>query len=242
MFRNIGAIEDRSQPTERVACRLLDISEFYNIGRTPPSWDGEAIVLYSNPQEISRSLIASYGASSGLLSTNANLTYGHSNREPIKLNGSLVDTQCKNKDATKYLDQLENLTKPSINSSPSVLAIVWGARVIQPVVLTELTITEIAWANGLVSKADLGLTFQYLPPINYRASNDENRVKKLTEREIEKAKKLAAEEIDKSKKSGDKSKKTDPKKLNVNSSNGVVKNESGATIITVNRDQLSGMR
>jgi len=217
----------------------MDISEFYYLGRLPPSWDGEDdVTLYSNPQSIERALSAIYGSTNGLLSTAANVTYGHSQRGPVKLSGSLIDTQSNEYDATQYLDKLEGLSRPSINSSPSVLAIVWGARVIQPVVLTELTINEIAWANGLVSKAEIGLSFVYLPPISYRSSNDEDRITALTDREKDKAKKLAAEQENKDK--DKKHPKVDPKSLKV-TDKGEVKDAKGKTILKTNREQLNRM-
>jgi hypothetical protein len=117
--------------------------------------------------------------------------------------------------------------KPGLNSYPPVLAIVWGGRVIQPVVLINLNITETSWANGLVSQASTDMEFQYLPPISYRSNNNQSRLDQLTDREVDKAKKLAAEKMDKEakegKKPGDKTaEKTDPKTLKVDPKTGKV--------------------
>jgi hypothetical protein len=231
----MSAFNKRSQAPDRkrtidgfVPCTLLDISDFYAVGRVPPSWvSDQAIALYTNPQEITRSLTAQYGAQNGLLTTAGIVQYGFSERSPIKLSGLLIDTQCKDYDATPYLDQLEKMTVPSLNTYPPVLAIVWGERVIQPVVLTSLQITETAWSAGLVSQAKTELEFRYLPPISYRSNNEQSRLDQLTDREVEKAKKLAAEKIDKEKKEsakpGDKpAKKTDPKTLSVDKKTGKV--------------------
>ena len=238
-YRNQSTTPDRKQPTNKVSCTLLDISEFYALGRVPPSWvSDQAITLYTNPQAIQRALTANYGKVNGLLTTLPNISYGNSDREPIKISGSLIDTGCIGYDATPYLDKLEKLTLPSINSSPPVLAIVWGARVIQPVVITNLSINETAWSNGLVSRAELDLTFQYLPGISYRASNDENRVKALTEREQKKAKELGAKKLDVENKGSKKPiKPTDPKSLKV-SSNGEVIGKNGKVILTTDRRSL----
>lgn len=203
----MGVFNKRSQAPDRkqsvtgfVPCTLLDISDFYSVGRVPPSWVSDsAVTLYTNPQEITRSLKSVYGTQSGILTTAGVVQYGHSERSPIKLSGLLIDTQDKNYDATPYLDQLEAMTKPNLNTYPPVLAIVWGGRVIQPVVLVNLQITETAWANGLVSQASTELEFQYLPPISYRSNNDQKRLDQLTDREVESAKKKAAEKIDKEK-------------------------------------------
>jgi hypothetical protein len=211
-----------------VSCSLLDISDYYSVGRVPPNWvSDKAITLYTNPQEITRSLTANYGVQNGLLTTSGITQYGFSERSPIKLTGLLIDTLDPDYDATPYLDQLEALTKPSLNTYPPVLAIVWGERVIQPVVLTNLEIVETAWSGGLVSKATTDLEFRYLPPISYRSANNESRLNQLTEREVDKAKKKAAEKIDKEAKDaakpGDKPKKpTDPKTLKVDPKTGKV--------------------
>jgi hypothetical protein len=226
--KRLQAPDRKQSVTGFVPCTILDISDFYSVGRVPPSWvSDQAITLYTNPQEITRSLKATYGTQNGLLTTAGIVQYGHSDRSPIKLSGLLIDTQCKDYDATPYLDQLEGMTKPGLNTYPPVLAIVWGGRVIQPVVLTNLQITETAWANGLVSQASTEMEFQYLPPISYRSNNDEKRLDQLTEREVEKAKKLAAEKIDKeakdAKKPGEKmAPPTDPKTLKVDPKTGTV--------------------
>jgi hypothetical protein len=130
------------------------------------------------------------------------------------------------------------MTVPSLNTYPPVLAIVWGERVIQPVVLTNLQITETAWSAGLVSQAKTELEFRYLPPISYRSNNDQSRLDQLTDREVEKAKKLAAEKIDKEQKEaakpGDKpTKKTDPKTLSVDKKTGKVTVPEKGKLVTV---------
>lgn len=231
----MGVFNKRKQAPDRkraidgfVPCTILDISDFYSVGRVPPSWvSDQAIVLYTNPQEITRSLTAQYGTQNGLLSTAGVVQYGFSERSSIKLSGLLIDTQDKSYDATPYLDQLEKMTVPGQNTYPPVLAIVWGERVIQPVVLINLQIVETAWSSGLVSQARTELEFKYLPPISYRSNNNQSRLDQLTEREMEKAKKLAAKEIDKEKMAvknpGDKPvKKTDPKTLKVDPKTGKV--------------------
>lgn len=228
VFNKRTQAPDRKQALGFVPCTLLDISDFYSVGRVPPSWvSDQAVMLYTNPQEIQRSLKANYGVQNGLLTTAGVVQYGHSDRSPLKLSGLLIDTQCKDYDATPYLDQLEKMTQPGTNTYPPVLAIVWGGRVIQPVVLTNLTITETAWANGLVSRASTELEFQYLPPISYRSNNDQSSLDQLTDREVEKAKKKAAEKMDKdakdAKKPGEKTPDTvDPKTLVVDKKTGKV--------------------
>jgi hypothetical protein len=230
VFNKRAQAPDRKQSvTGFVPCTILDISEFYSVGRVPPSWNSDgAVTLYTNPQEISRSLKAVYGTQNGLLTSTGIVQYGHSDRSPVKLSGLLIDTQCKTYDATPYLDQLEKLTQTGTNSYPPVLAIVWGGRVMQPVVLTSLTVTETAWVNGLVAQASTELEFQYLPPISYRSNNTKDRLDQLTEREMAKAKKLAAEKLDKEAKEGKKpaekpASKTNPKTLTVDPKTGQVK-------------------
>lgn len=229
IFNKRSKAPDRKQSVSgAIPCTLLDISDFYSVGRVPPTWVSDsAITLYTNPQSIDRAMVANYGVQNGLLTTAGIVQYGFSDRSPVKLTGVIIDTQCKNFDATPYLDQLEKLTQPGPNSYPPVLAIVWGGRVIQPVVLTNLTITETGWSNGLVSQATTELEFRYLPPVSYRSGNDSKRLDQLTEREVEKAKKKAAEKVDKeamdAKKPGEKPpEKTDPKSLKVDKKTGAV--------------------
>lgn len=251
----MGAFNKRTQAPDRrqsvagrVPCTILDISDFYSVGRVPPNWVSDsAITLYTNPQEITRSLTANYGVQNGLLTSAGIVQYGYSERSPIKLSGLLIDTQCKDYDATPYLDQLEVMTKATLNSYPPVLAIVWGGRVIQPVVLTNLQITETAWANGLVSQATTEMEFRYLPPISYRSNNTQSRLDQLTEREVEKAKKMAAKKIDdeakKAKKPGTVETKTDPKSLTVDKKTGAVTklgtDKTPVTVATFSRGDLN---
>jgi hypothetical protein len=104
----MGVFNKRSQAPDRkqsvtgfVPCTLLDISDFYSVGKVPPSWVSDtAVTLYTNPQEISRSLKATYGTQNGILTTSGVVQFGHSERTPIKLSGLLIDTQCRDYDAT----------------------------------------------------------------------------------------------------------------------------------------------
>ena len=188
---------DRKQPAgQYVECKLLDISDYFAVGSNPPSWESDkSVSLYTNPQQLQRSMTAIYGAASGLLSSRSMKQYSHSDRSPIKLSGVLVDTGSSKYDATPHLDKLEAMTVASINSYPAVLALVWGARVIQPVVITDLQITETSWANGLVSQASLDITLEYCPSPSYKSNADQRRVEALTEREQKRVKELAEKEL-----------------------------------------------
>lgn len=198
IFNAPARTTDRKQPGGLVQCTLLDISDYFAVGSVPPSWSSDkALTLYTNPQQLQRSLTAAYGSVNGLLTSLASRTYSHSDRSPIKLSGILVDTQDKKQDANPYMDRLEGLTKASTNSYPPVLAMVWGARVIQPVVITELSISETAWSNGLLSQASVELTLEYVKSPSYRTSADQERVKNLTERERAKIKTKVEDDLKK---------------------------------------------
>lgn len=187
---------DRKQTGDLAECKLLDISDFFAVGSVPPSWESEkSVTLYTNPQQIQRSLTATYGSVNGLLTSQSSRTYGHSDRTPVKLSGILVDTQDKKMDATPFMDLLEGMTRASLNSYPPVMALVWGLRVIQPVVITDLSIVETAWVNGLLSQASVELTLEYVKSPSYQSSADERRVKNLTDRERARVKAQAEKEL-----------------------------------------------
>lgn len=155
---------------------LVDISDWFAIGSVPPRYtDLPTVGLYSNPQGIDRGLIANYGSQSGLLSSLSNKTYLHSDRTSLKLTGILIDTECRDYDATPHLDQLERLVSVGQNSYPPVLALVWASRIIQPVVLTEISIQETGWANGLVSQAMVELSFEYVRQPTYSSDAEKKR-------------------------------------------------------------------
>lgn len=219
---------DRKQPTgQYVECKLLDISDYFAVGSVPPSWESEkAISLYTNPQQLQRSLTAIYGASSGLLSSRSIKQYSHSDRSPIKLSGVLIDTGSPKYDATPFLDKLEAMTVASVNSYPAVLALVWGARVIQPVVMTDLQITETSWSNGLVSQASLDITLEYCPSPSYKPSSDQRRVEALTEREQKRVKELAEKEL-KEKPENKRTSEMKPLPVNSQSNTTNIPNKSG---------------
>jgi hypothetical protein len=196
MFNKKATVKDRKQTvTGLVECRLIDISAYFSAGTIPPNWDAEGVTLYTNPQQIDRGLEAIWNGNRTLLSSAQNYQYLGSDRTDVNLTGILIDTQCLDYDATPWLDTLERLTLPGTQSHPPVLAIVWGSRVIQPVVLTKVNIRETAWANGLVSQATVDLSFRYQAGSKYSSNADEARIKSLTEREKAKVKRLAEQQL-----------------------------------------------
>jgi hypothetical protein len=200
VFNSQARVSDRKQSVAgMVVCQLVDISSYYASGTVPPDWNQPGITLYTNPQEINRGLEATWSGARGLLSTSTPYQYMGSDRSDVQLTGVLVDTQCADYDATPWLDSLERMTLPGVNSHPPILAIVWGARVIQPVVLSQVNIRETAWANGLVSQATLELTFKYQGRSGYKSNADERRVASLTEREKAKVKQAAEASLKKGK-------------------------------------------
>lgn len=189
----------RSQPASnpnQIRAKLVDISDYYAAGTVPPSWDtGSSVPLWINPQTIQWAIESTYSTQSGHLSTNQNLQWGYSARQPIEIPDIIIWTDDPNSDVTGYLDTLESLTRPSINSYPPVLALVWGARVLQPIVLSNLSVTERSWANGLVSSASVNLTFLYTKAPKYRSNADERRLDELSKREQAKVKKDAENKL-----------------------------------------------
>jgi hypothetical protein len=186
----------RVQQPSSPNAKLRDISDWYAAGTVPPSWDAEdALPLWINPQRIDWGVSAVWGSQSGHLSTNENLQYGFSKRESIEIPDILVWTDDRNRDVTPYLDRLESLTKPGTNSYPPILALIWGNRVLQPIVLTQVSIIEDSWANGLCSSATVNLSFLYTKAPKYRLNADQRRLDALSEREQAKVQKDAQEKL-----------------------------------------------
>jgi hypothetical protein len=189
----------RSNPAQNpnlIRAKLRDISDWFSAGTVPPSWDAEdAVPLWINPQVINWAVESVWGATSGHLSTEENLQWGYRRRQPIEIPDILIWTDDRNSDVTKYLDTLEKFTKPGDTSYPPILAFVWGARVIQPIVLTSLSISETSWANGLVSAATVSMSFQFSKAPKYRSNADARRLESLSAREQVKIQKDAEDKL-----------------------------------------------
>lgn len=172
---------DKPTPSE---ASLLDISDFYAVGKVPPTWSTDQNVQFIvNPSEISWGVLAQYGSAQGHLTTNEQLQYGSSKRDRIRLPGLILDSSCGHGHVVKWLDKLEGMARPGTNTFPPVLAFVWGDRVLQPIVLVGMSVRETGWVNGLVSRATVDLEFQFHKASVYQSSADQRRVESLTERE-----------------------------------------------------------
>lgn len=151
---------------DKVTCSLVDISTFYTESKLPPDFTKMVGVEFEiNPVSLDRSLGANYSDLGGIGTQQNIRQYGSSSRGDIELKGCLVHSKCKTQDKTAYLDKFEALVfKKSPNTHPSILALVFGARVIQPIILTNLTISETSWSNGLISSGTFDLTLSYIHP------------------------------------------------------------------------------
>ena len=176
----------RTQQTDRVFASLRDISDYYAAGSVPPSWESDqAIPLWLNPQSIDYGFSSVWGKTNPHLSTDAIYQWGYRQREPILIKDIEVWSEDPSQDIHKYLDKIEAMTKPGGDSSyPPIIAMVWGARVIQPIILTGVQIRERSWASGLASRATIDLTFEFAKSPVYRSLADQARVEALTDREV----------------------------------------------------------
>lgn len=176
----------RTQQADRVFASLRDISDFYAAGSVPPSWESDqSIPLWLNPQSIDYGFTSAWGKTNPHLSTDAIFQWGYRQRDPIVIKDIEVWSEDPKQDIHKYLDKLESLSKPSGESSyPPIIAMVWGARVLQPIILTSMQVRERSWATGLASRATVDLTFEYAKSPKYRSLADQARVKALTDREV----------------------------------------------------------
>ncbi len=144
-------------------CLLVDITSYYQSSKLPPDFTKEkGVEFLISPVELQRSLSAIYPASNGIGSQNSYLQYMGSKRNSVSLAGCIIDSRCSDIDLQQYMDQFEQL----IFSPPKILALCFSQRIIQPIVLTELSITETAWANGYLSRGTFDLTFEYIQPTN----------------------------------------------------------------------------
>ncbi len=151
---------------DKVTCRLVDISSFYTVSQRPPDFSKlEGVEFEINPVGLERSITASYSQLTGIGSRQSVRQYLSSTRNPIILSGCIIHSKCIQTDKQKYLDKFEQLLfSKTPNTHPSILALVFGARVIQPTVLTELKISETSWSNGLISSGTFDLTLEYIHP------------------------------------------------------------------------------
>ena len=148
----------------RVSCQLIDISDMYRVGQVPADFTKlKGVEFEINPVSISRALSANYSDLSGIGTRQNTRQYFSSTRKPVVLAGCVFHSSCKNSDKQKYLDQFESLLFAKVpNTHPPILALVFGKRVIQPVILTDLTISETSWSNGYVSSGTFDLTLEYV--------------------------------------------------------------------------------
>ncbi len=150
--------------SDKVACSLVDISTYYTVSQIPPDFTKlKGVEFEISPVQLDRGISATYSDLVGLGTRQNFRQYGSTTRNSIRLSGCIVHSKCKGQDKQKYLDQFEQLLFPKTpNTHPSILALVWGQRVIQPIVLTELSISETSWSNGYISSGTFDLTFEYI--------------------------------------------------------------------------------
>ena len=203
----------RTQQTDRVFASLRDISDYYAAGSVPPSWESDqAIPLWLNPQAIDYGFTSVWGKTNPHLSTDAIFQWGYRQRDPITIKDIEVWSEDPSQDIHKYLDRIESLSKPGGESSyPPIIAMVWGARVLQPVILTGIQIRERSWASGLASRASIDLTFEFAKSPVYRSLADQARVKALTDREVARVTEDAKERVELTKDAEERNRQTPTK-------------------------------
>lgn len=150
---------------DRYICRLIDVSEYYLMGKNPPNFlEMTGVEFLLAPSVLNQSVSANWSELVGIGSQQPHRQYISSKRGDISLPGCVIDTRSDRHDLQQYLEQFEALLFRQKDTTPPILALLFGSRVIQPLILTSLTVSETQWANGYVSKATFDLTFSRIQP------------------------------------------------------------------------------
>lgn len=131
---------------------------------------GSAIVPWVflvNPEKISSPFGAKYAEAAPLASRYPSVQFQNSASRTYSLSGVKLRGWMAGVSLEKALRALQALTEADPQSgrfAPPVLSFVMGRRTLSPVVLSEVSVEELAWRGGEVADADLGMTLLQLPP------------------------------------------------------------------------------